>query len=147
VIDISAPQQAFFYSLYYNIILTPCYTNGTDTCTQLPVQFQVDGPITCPAITLTTGATLGTLNCSFTSTVPSSSGISYSVVLTVTATGAPAQVWNVVSTAPPGVQSFVFSGLADNTNYTATLSLVQGVYTKTCSSASENTQTPPPPFP
>lgn len=145
-IDITSPANANFYnSLYYFVTVIACYTDGDSQCNQTSSQFQMEGILICPTITLTAGD-LGELLWAFSSTAPSSANVSYTITLTNTSTGTLVGSANVVS-APPGSRTGSFTGLADTTNYTVSLAMQQGIYTKSCGTANATTGTPPPPTP
>jgi hypothetical protein len=144
-IDITSPTNPnYFNSIYYFVTVIGCYTDGDSQCTQTSNQFTMDGYITCPTITLDTGANLGEVDCLVTTSAPTTSGVSYRIELSDTTTGTLVNIWNITSSTPPGPQTHTFSGLADSTNYTATLYIQQGIYTKQCGSDDASTQTPLP---
>jgi hypothetical protein len=139
-IDISS--ATVYNSLYYFVTVIGCYTDGDSQCTQTSEQFNMGGLLICPTITLSAGA-LGEVIWAFSSTAPASANVSYSVTLTNTATGTLVGAANVVS-GPPGARTGSFTGLANTTNYTVSLAMEQGIYTKSCNTANATTGTPPP---
>lgn len=134
VIDLTTPQGNSFFSLFYNITVVPCYTDGSINCTpQTIVLPQMEGGVPCPTLTLNPTGSAGELDAAFTSTVPSIWGVSYTVVLR-NASNVVVGSWTVSAATPPGAQSNIFTGLATGASYTATLTLYQGTSLRTCGS-------------